>query len=96
VGAALCIIEAGQPGGPAAREALRGAAHGFMFVDSVVRTDSPQYNQFEGARLGEIAARTGKETVDLICDIVGCGPAQDRLPDPAISYRLRGPEGVGR
>jgi N-acyl-D-amino-acid deacylase len=61
--------------GAEGRAALRGIAPGFMFVDSVAdtvmfRTDSAQYKQFEGVRLGEIASRTGQDMIDVLCDVV--------------------------
>ena len=60
---------------PAVREKLRALPLKYMFIDSIPdtrlhRSFSETNKAFEGMRLGEIAAQTGRHVIDVVCDIV--------------------------
>jgi N-acyl-D-aspartate/D-glutamate deacylase len=60
---------------PAVREMLRAAPMKYMFIDSIPdtrvhQTFSESLKQYEGLRVSEIAEKTGKHPVDVVCDIV--------------------------
>lgn len=60
---------------PQVRAKLREAPLKYMFISSIPDTRlhkvySDQYRQYEGLLIGEVAEKTGKHAVDIVCDIV--------------------------
>jgi len=60
---------------PAVRAKLREAPLKYMFIDAIPdtrlhRTFSDAWKPYEGLRISEIAGKTGRHAVDVVCDIV--------------------------
>ena len=60
---------------PAVRATLREAPLKYMFIDAIPdtrlhRTFSDAWKAYEGLRVSEIAEKTGRHAVDVVCDIV--------------------------